>query len=117
MRKKQKQKIRKIYNYINNKNNFSKQNKKRNEYGFDNGNNFIKFGDLGGYTFDDESIMTEGKNIGEFSEICNTTSNNLVLNDKSKVGLNMFLCGNTKHQDFKKRKVEELKLIIDEIKK
>ena len=106
-----------LYNYINNKNNFTKQNKKRNEYGFDSGSNFIKFGDLGGYTFDDEIIMTEVKNIGEFSEICNTTSNNLVLNDKSKVGLNMFLCGNTKHQDFKKRKVEELKLIIDEIKK
>ena len=47
--------------------------------------------------------MTEGKNIGEFSEICNTTSNNLIINDKSKVGLNMFLCGNTKHQDFKRR--------------
>ena len=106
-----------LYNYINYKNDYSKQNKKRNEYGFDNGSNFIKFGDLGGYTFDDESIMTEGKNIGEFSEICNTTSNNLIINDKSKVGLNMFLCGNTKHQDFKKRKVEELKLIIDEIKK
>lgn len=106
-----------LYNYINYKNDYSKQNKKRNEYGFDNGSNFIKFGDLGGYTFDDESIMTEGKNIGEFSEICNTTSNNLIINDKSKVGLNMFLCGNIKNQDFKKRKVEELKLIIDEIKK
>ena len=106
-----------LYQYINYKKDYSKQNKKRNDYGFENRRNYIKFGDLGGYTFDDESRRTEENNIDGFSEICNTTSNNLIINDKNKVGLNMFLYGNTKNKDFKKRKVEELKLIIDKIKK
>ena len=100
-----------LYQYMDNKNKNSRQNKRRNE------NNYIDYGDLGGYTFDDEIIMTESKNIDEFSEICNTMSNNLVINDKNKAGLNMFLCGNNKYKDFKKRKVEELKHIIDDLKK
>ena len=100
-----------LYQYMDNKNKNSRQNKRRNE------NNYIDYGDLGGYTFDDEIIMTESKNIDEFSEICNTMSNNLVTNDKNKAGLNMFLCGNAKYKDFKKRKVEELKHIIDDLKK
>ena len=100
-----------LYQYMDNKNKNSRQNKKRNE------NNYIDYGDLGGYTFDDEIIMTESKNMDEFSEICNTMSNNLVTNDKNKAGLNMFLCGNAKYKDFKKRKVEELKHIIDDLKK
>jgi hypothetical protein len=100
-----------LYQYMDNKNKNSRQNKRRNE------NNYIDYGDLGGYTFDDEIIMTESKNIDEFSEICNTMSNNLVTNDKNKAGLNMFLCGNNKYKDFKKRKVEELKHIIDDLKK
>ena len=100
-----------LYQYMDNKNKNSRQNKRRNE------NNYIDYGDLGGYTFDDEIIMTESKNMEEFSEICNTMSNNLVINDKNKAGLNMFLCGNAKYKDFKKRKVEELKHIIDDLKK
>lgn len=100
-----------LYQYMDNKNKNSRQNKRRNE------NNYIDYGDLGGYTFDDEIIMTESKNMDEFSEICNTMSNNLVTNDKNKAGLNMFLCGNNKYKDFKKRKVEELKHIIDDLKK
>ena len=100
-----------LYQYMDNKNKNSRQNKRRNE------KNYIDYGDLGGYTFDDEIIMTESKNIDEFSEICNTMSNNLVTNDKNKAGLNMFLCGNAKYKDFKKRKVEELKHIIDDLKK
>ena len=100
-----------LYQYMDNKNKNSRQNKRRNE------KNYIDYGDLGGYTFDDEIIMTESKNMEEFSEICNTMSNNLVTNDKNKAGLNMFLCGNNKYKDFKKRKVEELKHIIDDLKK
>ena len=100
-----------LYQYIDNKNKNSRQNKRWNE------NNYIDYGDLGGYTFDDEIIMTESKNMDEFSEICNTMSINLVTNDKNKAGLNMFLCGNAKYKDFKKRKVEELKHIIDDLKK
>ena len=100
-----------LYQYMDNKNKNSRQNKRRNE------KNYIDYGDLGGYTFDDEIIMTESKNMDEFSEICNTMSNNLVTNDKNKAGLNMFLCGNNKYKDFKKRKVEELKHIIDDLKK
>ena len=100
-----------LYQYMDNKNKNSRQNKRWNE------NNYIDYGDLGGYTFDDEIIMTESKNMDEFSEICNTMSNNLVINDKNKAGLNMFLCGNAKYKDFKKRKVEELKHIIDDLKK
>ena len=100
-----------LYQYMDNKNKNSRQNKKRNE------KNYVDYGDLGGYTFDDEIIMTESKNMDEFSEICNTMSNNLVTNDKNKAGLNMFLCGNNKYKDFKKRKVEELKHIIDDLKK
>lgn len=100
-----------LYQYMDNKNKNSRQNKRWNE------KNYVDYGDLGGYTFDDEIIMTESKNMDEFSEICNTMSNNLVTNDKNKAGLNMFLCGNNKYKDFKKRKVEELKHIIDDLKK
>ena len=100
-----------LYQYMDNKNKNSRQNKRWNE------KNYVDYGDLGGYTFDDEIIMTESKNMDEFSEICNTMSNNLITNDKNKAGLNMFLCGNNKYKDFKKRKVEELKHIIDDLKK
>ena len=73
------------------------------------------------YTFDEEFIMNEVKNLDDFDELCNTTHNNIFLSNnnknKNKSGLNIFLNKSANKKDFKIRKQEEIKQIINRIKK
>ena len=99
------------YNYNGNKrqiNNFKKNYEKEKE-------SKVELGELGDYSFDNDSINSERKNIIEFSDICNTTFNNIGI--KEKMDLNIFLNKNNKKKDFKKNKIEEMKLILNELKK
>jgi hypothetical protein len=75
----------------------------------------------GDYTFDDESMFSEIKYIDYFDELFNTSNiskNNIILGNKNKKsGLNTFLNGAIKTKDFKNRKAEEIKQIMNTIKK
>ena len=77
--------------------------------------------DKGDYTFDEEFIMNEIKNLDDFDELSDTTHNNIFLNNnnknKNKSGLNIFLNKSANIKDFKIRKQEEIKQIINRIKK
>ena len=112
-----------LYQYMNNKNvrtNIKKNNKiDKNALNIET-NKEIE--DKGDYTFDEEFIMNEIKNLDDFDELCNTTHNNIFLsnnniNNKNKSGLNIFLNKSANKKDFKIRKQEEIKQIINRIKK
>ena len=111
-----------LHQYMNNKNvrtNIKKNNKiDKNALNIET-NKEIE--DKGDYTFDEEFIMNEIKNLDDFDELCNTTHNNIFLNNnnknKNKSGLNIFLNKSANIKDFKIRKQEEIKQIINKIKK
>ena len=112
-----------LHQYMNNKNvrtNIKKNNKiDKNALNIET-NKEIE--DKGDYTFDEEFIMNEIKNLDDFDELCNTTHNNIFLsnnniNNKNKSGLNIFLNKSANKKDFKIRKQEEIKQIINKIKK
>ena len=110
-----------LYQYMNNKNvrtNIKKNNKiDKNVLNIET-NKEIE--DKGDYTFDEDFIMNEIKNLDDFDELCNTTHNNIFLSNnknKNKSGLNIFLNKSANIKDFKIRKQEEIKQIINKIKK
>ena len=65
--------------------------------------------------------MNEIKNLDDFDELSDTTHNNIFLSNnnknKNKSGLNIFLNKSANKKDFKIRKQEEIKQIINKIKK
>ena len=112
-----------LYQYMNNKNvrtNIKKNNKiDKNVLNIETNKEIEEKCD---YTFDEEFIMNEVKNLDDFDELCNTTHNNIFLsnnnnNNKNKSGLNIFLNKSANKKDFKIRKQEEIKQIINRIKK
>lgn len=103
--------------YINNKGIKLRHNNIRNKNVINNDTDKKELGDIGDYTFDDESlIITEENNMNDFSEICNTT-NNVNIRNKNKKGLNIFFTTAPNNKDFKMEKVEEIKNIINCLKK
>ena len=103
--------------YINNTKIKLRQNEIRDKYDF-SGTSREKLGGIGDYTFDSESLMmTEEKNSDDFSQICNTTLNNTNVKNKNKNRLDIFFSGITKYKDFKQEKVEEIKQIMNKLKK
>jgi hypothetical protein len=111
-----------LYQFMNNKNikKNLKKNYKENKKGFNKEKN-KEMEEKGDYTFDDESMFSEIKYIDYFDELFNTsniTNNNIILGNKNKKsGLNTFLNGAIKTKDFKNRKAEEIKQIMNTIKK
>ena len=111
-----------LYQFMNNKNikKNLKKNYKENKKGFNKEKN-KEMEEKGDYTFDDESMFSEIKYIDYFDELFNTSNiskNNIILGNKNKKsGLNTFLNGAIKTKDFKNRKAEEIKQIMNTIKK
>ena len=111
-----------LYQFMNNKNikKNIKKNYKENKKGFIKGKN-KEMEEKGDYTFDDESMFSEIKYIDYFDELFNTSNiskNNIILGNKNKKsGLNTFLNEAMKTKDFKNRKAEEIKQIMNTIKK
>ena len=111
-----------LYQFMNNKNikKNLKKNYKENKKGINKEKN-KEMEEKGDYTFDDESMFSEIKYIDYFDELFNTSNiskNNIILGNKNKKsGLNTFLNGAIKTKDFKNRKAEEIKQIMNTIKK
>ena len=111
-----------LYQFMNNKNikKNLKKNYKENKKGFNKEKN-KEMEEKGDYTFDDESMFSEIKYIDYFDELFNTSNiskNNIILGNKNKKsGLNTFLNEAMKTKDFKNRKAEEIKQIMNTIKK
>ena len=111
-----------LYQFMNNKNikKNIKKNYKENKKGFNKEKN-KEMEEKGDYTFDDESMFSEIKYIDYFDELFNTSNiskNNIILGNKNKKsGLNTFLNEAMKTKDFKNRKAEEIKQIMNTIKK
>ena len=104
-----------LYQFMNNKNikKNLKKNYKENKKGFNKEKN-KEMEEKGDYTFDDESMFSEIKYIDYFDELFNTSN---ITNKNKKSGLNTFLNGAIKTKDFKNRKAEEIKQIMNTIKK
>ena len=67
------------------------------------------------YTFDDEFLLTEKSNNFDFSDIYKATKT--TKNQSNKKGLNIFFSGNTNNKNFRKNKFDEIKKIMNTLKK
>mgnify|MGYP007070308311 CR=1 FL=1 len=67
------------------------------------------------YTFDDEFLLTEKSNNYDFSDIYKITKT--TKNQSNKKGLNIFFSGNTNSKNFRKNQFDEIKKIMNTLKK